>query len=66
MMTQIRYRVECNFGSKYFNRKLDAVIYFNYCRARKLECEIWQMKKTSLDSVYSHIQVLLANYSPQG
>lgn len=39
------YRVECNYGSKYFTNKLDAVIYFKYCVERKLDAELWTVVK---------------------
>ena len=60
------YRVECNYGSKYFNRKIEAIAYFAYCKSRVLACELWQNKVIQSDDVYSHIQILLMEYSPKG
>ena len=59
-MIRISYRVECNYGSKYFNTLLDATIYFNYCRERKFEVSLWRVQS---DSIYS-IQTRKAVYKP--
>lgn len=37
----VRYRVECNFGCRYFNDPDKANKYFEKCKSRHLDCEIW-------------------------
>ena len=36
-----RYRVECNYGSRYFPDLEKAGKYFLKCRARHLDVELW-------------------------
>ncbi len=36
-----KYRIESNFGSKYFDDEKAAVAYFDYLMARKLDAELW-------------------------
>lgn len=36
-----KYRVECNFGSRYFDRAADAFAYFKHKKAKNLDVEIW-------------------------
>ena len=36
-----RYRVECNFGSRYFPDLEKAGRYFNKCKAKGLDVELW-------------------------
>jgi len=59
-MIRISYRVECNFGSKYFDNLLDATIYFNYCRERKFEVSLWRVQSDP----YHSLQVRKATYKP--
>ena len=36
-----RYRVECNYGSRYFDDAAKAFTFFNRRKARNLDVEIW-------------------------
>lgn len=36
-----RFRVECNFGCRYFNDVNKAKKYFDKCRAKHLDVELW-------------------------
>ena len=36
-----RYRVECNFGSRYFSDIEKAYRYYNKCKAKRLDVELW-------------------------
>ena len=36
-----RYRVECNFGCKYFDNAAEAFAYFKKCKTRNRDVEIW-------------------------
>lgn len=36
-----KYRVECNYGSRYFDNASKAIEYFNRKKARNLDVEIW-------------------------
>lgn len=36
-----KFRVECNYGSKYFDEAVDAVAYYNKCKAKHRDVEIW-------------------------
>lgn len=38
-----RFRVECNFGSKYFDDIFDARRYFYKCIERDLQVELWKV-----------------------
>lgn len=38
-----RYRVECNFGSRYFTDIGKAYRYYNKCKAKRLDVELWQV-----------------------
>ena len=64
-MKRVYYRVECNFGSKYFNHRKNALIYSDYCKARNFEAEVWQVCVTTADDIYSVVQVLLTDYIPR-
>ena len=45
------YRVECNFGSKYFGCSNDARAYFKYCKDRKFAVELWEIRKGDIDCI---------------
>ncbi len=36
-----RYRVECNFGSRYFDDAVAAFAFFKKCKSKHLDVEIW-------------------------
>ncbi len=36
-----RYRVECNFGSRYFPDLEKAGKYYNKCKSKHLDAELW-------------------------
>ncbi len=36
-----RFRVECNFGCRYFKTMEKAIRYFNKCKAKRLDVELW-------------------------
>lgn len=38
-----RFRVECNFGSKYFNNAAEAFSYFEKCKSKNRNVGIWIM-----------------------
>lgn len=38
-----KYRVECNFGSKYFSNMNKAYEYFFECMDRNLLAELWRI-----------------------
>ena len=38
-----KYRVECNFGSKYFDNAVDAFAYFHRCKENNCNVGIWLM-----------------------
>ena len=38
-----RFRVECNFGCRYFKDIAKAQRYFEKCRSKHLEVELWQV-----------------------
>lgn len=41
MQQSKRYRVECNFGSRYFKDSKKAENYFNKCMEKSLDAELW-------------------------
>jgi len=56
------YRVECNFGSKYFECLFAAVAFYKKCKAKNRDVELWAIdyfrsKKTNR---YQAVQELLA------
>lgn len=36
-----RFRVECNFGCRYFEDRAKAQRYFNKCKEKHLDAELW-------------------------
>lgn len=36
-----KYRVECNYGSRYFSNATKAFAFFKKCKDRNLDVEIW-------------------------
>ncbi len=56
------YRVECNFGSKYFDGAAKAFAFFEKCKKRHLDVEIWLVEYFYLkkSNRYSAKQELLA------
>lgn len=36
-----KYRVECNYGSRYFENATKAFAFFKKCKGRNLDAEIW-------------------------
>ena len=38
-----RFRVECNFGCRYFKDIVKAQRYFEKCKSKHLEVELWQV-----------------------
>lgn len=43
-----RYRVECNFGSKYFDNAAEAFVYFEKCKKKNRNVGIWIMTLSSI------------------
>lgn len=39
-----RFRVECNFGCRYFDKIDKAYWYFNKCKTKHLDVELWFVK----------------------
>lgn len=60
-MNKTKYRVECNFGSKYFDDELSAVRYYNKCRRIPMNCELWKINTRSTPTLFSVTQKLLAS-----
>lgn len=62
-----RYRVECNFGSRYFGLATKAFAFFKKCKGRNLDVEIWLVTYDVDQKVqrYSATQELL-DYSFSG
>lgn len=56
-----KYRVECNFGSKYFTEASKGFAYFKQRKSRNLDVEIWLVNYTydSENNNYSAKQELL-------
>ena len=63
-MTRESYRVECNFGSKYFASNKQAFIYFNYRKAQGYAVEIWLVKRETTKTLFSVSQILI-DYAPK-
>lgn len=60
------YRIECNYGSKYFVRKVEAVAYFDYYKSRVLETELWHVRIIKgYDGFLTATQVMISAYSPK-
>lgn len=59
-----RFRVECNFGSKYFDDAQKAREYFYQCVAKKIFVEVWlvEYKRYTKSEVYIAKQGLIAFY----
>lgn len=57
-----RFRVECNFGCRYFKDRAKAQKYFDKCRAKHLEVELWLVTYgyCPVFEVFSATQELLA------
>lgn len=55
------FRVECNFGSRYFDTAVKAFAYFKKKKAKNLDVEIWLVKFTCSPKtgLYSATQELL-------
>jgi hypothetical protein len=60
-----KYRVECNFGSKYFADEKRAFIFYNYKKAQGHAVEIWLVKTETTPTLWATTQVLI-DYSPKG
>ena len=56
-----RYRVECNYGSRYFNCAAKAFAFFKRQAARNLDVEIWLVTYYYSESAkrYAALQELL-------
>jgi len=58
------YRVECNFGSKYFESGVSAFAYFEQMKTKQMtSVELWLVIKERTPKLYSVTQELIA-YSP--
>ena len=44
-----RFRVECNFGSKYFDDIFNARRYFYKCIERDLQVELWKVTQELME-----------------
>jgi len=58
-MTKIKYRVEVNHGSKYFEHGIDAFSYFNLMRMKRKTAEIWLMHYEITPRLFKVSQQLL-------
>ena len=56
-----RFRVECNFGCRYFDTVEKAKRYFNRCKSKHLDVELWLVEYgyDFLKKRYSATQELL-------
>lgn len=56
-----KYRVECNYGSRYFDTAAKAFAYFNRKKSENLNVEIWLVIYTHEEAYdrYSSTQELL-------
>ncbi|MCL2797713.1 MAG: DUF3373 domain-containing protein [Firmicutes bacterium] len=57
----MRYRVECNYGSKYFKTAAEAFDYFYMCKVRGYAVEIWTVVYCYIEKIgrYGAAQELL-------
>lgn len=57
-MTVLRYRTECNYGSKYFTNIAAAFRHFYRCVAERKSVELWAITTAAtqelIDCVYFH------------
>ena len=62
-----RYRVECNFGSRYFEDAARAFAFFHKCRRLNYKTEIWLVACRYLKPLnrYSVWQELLDYFGPE-
>lgn len=61
------YRVECNFGSRYFANAADAIAFFKRKQAKNLDAEIWIVDYRYAEKIgrYTAKQELLDYFSPK-
>lgn len=59
-----KFRVECNFGSKYFDKIEPAIKHFNKCKDKGLNVQIWSIVYVLDESsgMYLSQQILLDYY----
>lgn len=63
-MKKTYYRVECNYGSKYFDKGIEAYIYFSQMSVMQKESvELWLINKECTKKLFSITQELIA-YAP--
>ena len=57
----MRYRVECNRGSKYFSNAAEAFAYYAKCREKNLDVEIWLVDNRYIEKLgrFGAVQELL-------
>lgn len=66
-----RFRVECNFGCRYFKELEKALKYFDNCQSKRLDVELWVVNYYYCPPMdrYSAVQELVAysaTYLPKG
>lgn len=60
-----KFRVECNFGCRYFDNASKALKYFNKCISRHLDAEIWLVAYAYCDKSRRLVATQwLLDYSP--
>ena len=60
-----RFRVECNFGCRYFSDAKKAKAYFNKCCSKHLDAEIWIVSYYFDESKKNYFAMqMLLDYSP--
>ena len=64
-MKKIFYRVEVNYGSKYFSNAIKATAFMTLCRLRKQSAELWLYVIEDNPKLYSVKQELLDWCYPQ-
>ena len=60
MKSEKLYRVECNYGNKYFHCKKQALVYFQYMSGKQCSgVELWEIyldKKTPIQKLIKYTQ----------
>lgn len=64
MIMKKMYRVECNFGSKYFLTIQKAFIYFHYRKAQGHAVELWLCTTETTPTLWASKQILI-DYAPK-
>ena len=58
-MERLKFRVECNYGSKYFTNEAEALRYYHKCKRKPVNVELWKITTRSTPTLYSVTQKLI-------